>query len=246
MLHVGQPGRVPEMGAINSPVPAVEQAEKPAGLMTGVALVSLIIAVLSLLLFSWIGTEVREGDTAHFDLSVRSWVHQFFAPGITRVMVFISELGAIVLIVAFVASLAIFLILRWRRAALWLVITMAGALVLDLGLKYGFHRARPTPFFGPFPHTYSFPSGHALMSFCFYGVLAGLINDRVQSLIWRILVWIAAILLIAAIGLSRIYLGVHYPSDVIAGYLAAALWVSTMIFLDLLRIHRRQIRSSSE
>jgi len=161
-------------------------------------------------------------------------------------MVFTSELGAIVLIVAFVASLAIFPILRWRRAALWLVITMAGALVLDLGLKYGFHRARPTPFFGPLPHTYSFPSGHALMSFCFYGVLAGLINDRVQSLIWRILVWIAAILLIAAIGLSRIYLGVHYPSDVIAGYLAAALWVSTMIFLDLLRIHRRQIRSSSE
>src|SRR5262249_17345840 len=76
MLHVGQEGRVPEMGTINSPVPEVEQAEKPAGLMTGVALLSLIIAVLSLLLFFWIGTEVREGDTMHFDLSVRSWFHQ--------------------------------------------------------------------------------------------------------------------------------------------------------------------------
>jgi undecaprenyl-diphosphatase len=213
--------------------------------MTGIALLSLILAVLSLLLFSWMANEVREGDTTHFDLSVRNWVHQFFTPSLTRVMIFISELGAGGLVTAFLVSLAVFLYLRWRRAALWLVFTMAGALVLDLALKYGFHRTRPTPFYGVLPRTYSFPSGHALFSFCFYAVLAGLVNDRVRSLGLRILVWITASVLIAAIGLSRIYLGVHYPSDVIAGYFAAALWVTAMIFLDRLRIHRRQLRIQS-
>ena len=231
------------MQAATSQLPEVEQAPKPAGLMTGAALVSLAVAVFTLLLFSWIANEVKEGDTARFDLSVRVWIHQFFSPTLTRKMVVVSEFGAKILIATFLAALILFLLLRWQRAALWLVITMAGALVLDLGLKYGFHRVRPTPFYGPLPHTYSFPSGHALFSFCFYGVLAGLINDRVRSLGLRILIWITAALLIVAIGFSRIYLGVHYPSDVIAGYMAAALWVSAMIVLDRLRIYRRGVRN---
>lgn len=227
------------MQSVNSQLPDVEQTPKPAGLMTGVALASLAVAVFTLLVFSWIATEVREGDTIRFDLSVRTWVHHFFSPELTREMVLISEFGAKILIIAFLAALIGFLLLRWKRAAAWLAVAMAGALVLDLSLKYGFHRARPTPFYGPIPHTYSFPSGHALMSFCFYGVLAGLINGRVRSLVLRVLIWVAAALLILAIGFSRIYLGVHYPSDVLAGYLTAALWVSAMIFLDRLRLHRR-------
>jgi len=117
---------------------------------------------------------------------------------------------------------------------------MAGALVLDISLKYAFHRQRPTPFFVPLPHTYSFPSGHALFSFCFYGVLAGLIADRVKSRAVEVCVWVAAALLIAAIGLSRIYLGVHYPTDVIAGYVAAAVWVSSMIGFDHVRARKRK------
>ena len=126
------------------------------------------------------------------------------------------------------------------------MISILGALVLDLSLKYAFHRARPAPFFGPLPHTYSFPSGHALFSFCFYGVLAGLLADRVRSFKLRILVWTLAALLVAAIGVSRIYLGVHYPSDVIAGYLTATLWVSTMIAVDRVKKQRKRSIAFSE
>ena len=234
------------MPAGNSQLPELEQTTKPAGLMTAAALVSLAVAVLALLLFSWIATEVRVGDTARFDLSVRMWVHQFFAPGLTRWMVLVSQLGGTGLASALLVALAALVLGGWRRAAVWLIITMAGALVLDVGLKYGFHRARPAPFYGSLPHSYSFPSGHALFSFCFYAMLAGLINDRVRSLALRIVIWIVAALLILAIGFSRIYLGVHYASDVIAGYLAAALWVSAMIFLDRLRIHRRELRGGTK
>ena len=71
-----------------------------------------------------------------------------------------------------------------------------------------------------------FPSGHALFSLCFYGTLAGLLVGRLRRPAARAAVWAAAALLILAIGISRIYLGVHYPTDVIGGYLVAAFWIS--------------------
>jgi membrane-associated phospholipid phosphatase len=70
-------------------------------------------------------------------------------------------------------------------------------------------------------------------------VLAGLIAARTRSVFLRVAVGIAAAVLVIAIGLSRIYLGVHYPSDVIAGYLAAAVWVTTLLVLDRWRVRQR-------
>ncbi|MFB3918234.1 MAG: phosphatase PAP2 family protein [Terriglobales bacterium] len=89
------------------------------------------------------------------------------------------------------------------------------------------------------PHSYSFPSGHSLFSFCIYGVLAGLLTARIRSGALRAVIWLLAAGLITAIGTSRIYLGVHYPSDVIAGYLAAAMLVSTLIAADRMRKRKR-------
>jgi undecaprenyl-diphosphatase len=206
--------------------------------MEATVLLSLALAMLSLFLFAWIANEMREGDTARFDLAVRSWVHQFASPGMTRVMTAISLLGYNLLIAELVLAIAILLFLGWRHAAGWLAVSVAGGLALDLALKYAFHRARPQPYFGAAPLSYSFPSGHALCSFCFYFVLAGLIAARTRSLFLRVAAGIAAAVLVMAIGLSRIYLGVHYPSDVIAGYLAAAVWVTTLLVLDRWRLGR--------
>lgn len=221
--------------SIPLPLPEAERGRRPFKLL-GVAIpLSLLIAVAALFVFAWIAEEVLEDHTRRFDTAVRGWVHQFSSPWLTWAAKAASFIGADILVAALIACLLVFAILRWRRAALWLTITMAGALVLNLSLKYAFHRQRPTPFFVPLPHTYSFPSGHALFSFCFYGVLAGLLADRIKSLVARICIWVAAVLLIAAIGLSRIYLGVHYPTDVLGGYLAAAVWVSSMIAFDRIR-----------
>jgi undecaprenyl-diphosphatase len=99
-------------------------------------------------------------------------------------------------------------------------------------LKLAFHRPRPVAFFGSTPSSYSFPSGHALGSFCFYGILAAILATRVRGRGAKFCVWMAAVLLVAMIGVSRIYLGVHYPSDVIAGYCAGAVWVGAIGILD--------------
>ena len=200
---------------------------------------SLAAAVLALLLFSWIADEVFEGDASRFDGFVRGGVHQYASPPLTRAMMAISHLGSEGLAAVVVIGFAVFLYIRWRWAALWLLLATAGGLVLELTLKNAYHRARPTPFFGAVPHTYSFPSGHALMSFCVYGVLAGLLSHRMRSRAMRVTVWVLAAVLVAAIGLSRIYLGVHYPSDVLAGYLAGAVWIGALIAADRVRKRRR-------
>lgn len=95
-------------------------------------------------------------------------------------------------------------------------------------LKKHFHRQRPEPFFDTrLPPSYSFPSGHALLSFCCYGLLAALGNAYLRGRI-RWLIRICAVALILAISVSRIYLGVHYPTDVIAGYLVAIAWTAVV------------------
>jgi undecaprenyl-diphosphatase len=217
---------------VHSERPRPEKAEQPAGLIEAITVAGLLAAIVSLYLFAKLATEVREGETIIFDTTVRGWIHQFASPAMTTIMKAISLLGYDLLLVELAIAMIVFLRLRWRKAAAWLAITMAGAVALDLALKHAFHRQRPVPFFGDAPHSYSFPSGHALTSFCFYGVLAGLLADRIQRQSWRIAAGITAAVLVLAIGVSRIYLGVHYPSDVVAGYLAAAVWVSTMLLVD--------------
>jgi undecaprenyl-diphosphatase len=227
---------MPDTGNSNAELPGVERASVPS---MRAALVSLAAAVLALLLFSWLAHEVFEGDMGRFDDSVRGWVHQFASPPLTRAMHVISSLGSGILMAVLVIALVIFIRTRWRSAAIWLLVTMAGGLVLEWTLKYSFQRTRPTPFFSAVPPSYSFPSGHALMSFCMYGVLAGLLTARMRSTGLRVLVWLATAVLVAAIGLSRIYLGVHYPSDVLAGYLAAGVWVSALVAADRMRQRKR-------
>ena len=191
----------------------------------------LVSAILFLILFAWLSEEVFEGDMRRFDLGFRSQVHQLFGPQLTKFMLAMTFLGSIGFLTALFALLvAVWLVQGKKRNALWLAVSVGGSVVLDLSLKLSFHRARPTPFVGSVPQTYSYPSGHALSSFCFYGVLAGLYCSGIASRGARIFVWVAAAALILAIGLSRIYLGVHYPTDVAAGYIAAAAWVSALLF----------------
>jgi undecaprenyl-diphosphatase len=214
-----------------NPRTRMEHALRAVRVASGRLLGSLFCAAAFLLLFAWLSDGVFEGSLQQFDLRTRAMVHGFSTPQLTKLMQVLTFLGSIgFLAVLFAICIAVFLVAGWKHAAIWLAVAMGGSVVLDVSLKLAFHRARPVPFFGGVPHTYSYPSGHALSSLCFYGVLAGLCCARIQSRAARILIWIAGGVLIVGIGLSRIYLGVHYPTDVIAGYLAGALWVSTLLF----------------
>jgi undecaprenyl-diphosphatase len=202
--------------------------------------VSLAVAVGALSLFAWLADEVLRGQTRQFDAQARAFVNGLATPALTRAMINVTLLGSIYFLLAATAcAIVAFLAIGWPRAAGWMAIAMAGVLVLDSSLKYSFHRQRTAPFFGVMlPHSPSFPSGHAMGSFCFYGVLAGLLMARVRSRGAAALIFVVATVVIAAIGFSRVYLGVHYPTDVVAGYLAAAVWVSGLVAADRYRTRR--------
>jgi undecaprenyl-diphosphatase len=145
-------------------------------------------------------------------------------------MLGITQLGSTVFLIG--AGLVVVWQLRAagrKHAAVLLIGATMGAETLSQTLKLVFHRARPETFFGlAAPNTFSFPSGHAMVSACFYGVLAAILSTRISSTRGKAGVWLLSVLIAGAIGLSRIYLGVHYPSDVLAGYAAAVIWVGAV------------------
>ena len=213
-------------------------------LLSATLIIGLIAAAVALLVFSWLGREIVTGVTPGVDQSLRNAVHSYASPGLTKIMVAASLYGgpSWLFPIGLVLALA-FLIHGWPRGALLVVVTLAGAGLLNVLLKQSFARTRPDPFFDyPLPVSHSFPSGHAFFAASMIGGLAVLLSDRVRSTLIRVAVWIVAILLILLIGLSRVYLGVHYPSDVFAGYAVAVVWVAAVALGDRVVIHRRRRR----
>lgn len=202
-------------------------------------LLGLAAAVGALIVFALLSNWVLEGETKHFDGVVLDTIHRYATPQLTSLMRLLTHLGSTTFLLI-VSILLVFQGLKRRRAAVLLAITMAGAALLIWVLKAEFQRPRPVPFFEfSHPKTYSFPSGHALGAFCFYGALAAIIADRMPKRRWRTITWTVAVLVIGVIGFSRIYLGVHYPSDVLAGYAAGLVWVITVASVDRLLLRRR-------
>jgi undecaprenyl-diphosphatase len=213
-------------------------------LLTGTIVVGLIAAGLALWLFAWLGHEVlTDTPTPVLDDQLRSAVHSLSSPGLTRLMIAASRYGGPGWLVPLGGLVTLgFLARGWRRGALLVVVTLAGAALLDTLLKFVFARTRPTAFFDyPLPLSHSFPSGHAFFAGSFFGGLALLVSARVHSKVARWAVWIFTASMILLIGGSRIYLGVHYPSDVLAGYAAATIWVAAVAFGDRwVRYQRRE------
>ena len=202
----------------------------------------LVASAIALALFMWLGVQVRTGEPTAFDLAGRAFLRSLETSTMSSIMWGASVYGAPVRMspLGLIAA-AVFLYRGWRRGALLVVVTLVGAWVLDVGLKLLFARVRPQPFFDyyPAPESYSFPSGHALFSVCFFGGLAVLLTHRIRPRPVQLVVWLAAVVLILLIGSSRVYLGVHYPTDVLGGYAVGLVWVTAVAFGDRLAERRR-------
>lgn len=186
------------------------------------------IALAAGLLFAWLAWLASRAGPLAFDTVGRDAVHAFAQPWLTSVMKAASLAGggwglwpAGVLIVVLLARAA-----REREAALFGVAVL-GANLVNEAMKLFFHRPRPVAWFDyPLPRTYSFPSGHAFVSFCFFLCLAEVLIRTRWTLPRKAAVWCAALACTLTIGLSRVYLGVHYPTDVLAGYAAGIVWTT--------------------
>lgn len=188
-----------------------------------------IAAVVVLYAFAWLATEVLDQETQALDLATLAFLQQFSSPRLTQAAQLVSLLGSEGVWVMGAVLLALLAWHRRRGAAIMLLFITTGAQVLNDILKTVFHRTRPTPLVGFLDaQQFSFPSGHAMVSAAFYFYVAYLTWRYVRGW-WRGVLIGGLVLLVLLIGLSRLYLEVHYLSDVIAGYLAGFLWADAVI-----------------
>jgi membrane-associated phospholipid phosphatase len=169
------------------------------------------------------------GRLTLFDRAVTVHIYALRSPALTGIMEWLSFLGEQGIIIASVAiCTALAAGKRWRELGTYLAI-VGGNEILNLVLKLAISRPRPT--FLPLVHEpgYSFPSGHAQDSVVFYGAIAYWLwrsaRNKKPANAWFALAAAAAL----AVGLSRIYLGAHFPSDVLAGYLIGAAWLLVVL-----------------
>jgi len=198
-------------------------------------LLGLGTAIAALIFFGWLADEVLEGDAKHFDEVTRAAIHQLASPTLTIIMRGFSFAGStIALTIGTIIVVVRFAMKNLGREAKLFAITMIGAAMLNITLKLTFKRARPEPFFNlSLPETYSFPSGHSLTSAVFFGALAAILTARIKSKRTRTAIWIVSTLMFLTIGFSRIYLGVHHTTDVIAGFAAALIWILVVRFVEI-------------
>jgi undecaprenyl-diphosphatase len=190
---------------------------------------SLTCSLLSLISFAQLAFVLSEGELSSFDRAVTQSVAPWRGQ-IDGLMLAFTRTGdgpGMALLCA-LSALGLFRFER-RKDARFVLVCGVGALLLSSGLKLLFHRARPLAadlYLLHAPDSFSFPSGHALGSISVVGSLAVVVNAARLPRHWRALATAFALLFVVGVALSRVYFGVHFPSDVVGGDLAGAAWVA--------------------
>lgn len=199
--------------------------------------VALAVGLVAALAFIEVTEELLEGEAAPFDRRVSLWLHRLDAPALLVVMRAFTWLGSVPFMFGVVALVAAWALRRRRRALAGVFVAVASAAEgLNLLLKVIFRRPRPDlATVIATPESYSFPSGHAMVSIAVYGMVA-LVAARLRPRL-RVPLYIGTPILVLLIGASRVFLGVHWASDVLAGFAAGGL-VLVMGKLALDGIHR--------
>ena len=192
---------------------------------------SLPLSIAAVLCFVRLASEMQEGEVDAFDKLLQGMVNVRRGSLDTPMLAFTWYGGVLPMTVLSVSIVLLLLLVRRRKEARYFVFGAGGGLLLNLLLKELFHRARPGVdllYLLPSLSSLSFPSGHTMGTTSVVGSLAVILHV-VKAPRW---VRLASIPLgcvaIVGVGLSRVYLGAHYPSDVLGGFLAAAAWVSVV------------------
>jgi undecaprenyl-diphosphatase len=197
-------------------------------------------------LFGAIAEDVATGDRLTvLDVEVARSLREHATPPVTRAMLLITHLHSTVAVSLYAAVAAA--LLAWRRQWRRLVtvsVCVAGGLTLNVLMKLAFHRARPVLDDPLLTLTsYSFPSGHVAGSTLMYGLVVAWVFARTRSLAWRAAALLAAAACIALVAFTRMYLGVHYLSDVAAAFAEGVAWLA--LCLSALAVFWRRAPASA-
>lgn len=192
---------------------------------------ALLLGLACFVLFYNLAEDMLEQVLGHFDQNITALITLYSSPRATEIMKLLTEMGSATVMISLALLAAVSLVYFKNRYwdAGMLTMALSGAFFMNYLLKLAFHRPRPGIASLVQASGYSFPSGHAMASLAFYGMLAFLLWSyfRESKTVYLGILFIGVLVL--GIGISRIYLGVHYPSDVLAGYAAAGVWLAGCI-----------------
>ncbi len=206
-----------------------------------------VAAILAALLgcviaFGAIADAVTDGDViTTWDARLNRWFNENASQPLTRAVELFTHLGSGLWLIPLAAVAVVLLASRRAWAdALLVAMATAGALVLNPLFKEFFSRPRPALHDPDLTlRTFSFPSGHAMGSAAVYGALAIVLARRLRGTVWAPLVVATTVLVVLLIGASRVYLGAHYPTDVVAGWILGLAWLLVCVLALTIREGRR-------
>lgn len=196
-------------------------------------IIGLITVFLALAIFGMMAYGLLADDLLPFDTFLGKYIQSFRSDGLTPIMIFLTMFGQLKTFDVLAVIFAL-LMVYFKRPIIGLlqVFTYVGAWGLNHALKDFFARSRPSFERLIVVHGYSFPSGHAMISTAFYGMLGYFLYRYLLKSYksgWPVIV--LTILFILMISISRVYLGVHYMSDILAGLAAGSLWLFVCIYI---------------
>lgn len=189
-----------------------------------------IIIFLCIIYFIEITGDVYQKDIMKKDIYGYKIISSFMSNSITPIAKLITEFGSVVILV-FIATI-LFIVIKNKKIGLSIFFNLAIIGALNQILKNIVQRPRPTEYRLIDQSGYSFPSGHSMASAAFYGFLIYLIYKKIKNKVLKNTIISVLALLIFLIGISRIYLGVHYTSDVLAGFLISISYL--MIYIGII------------
>ena len=197
-------------------------------------LAGFVLAAGLLAAAGWLVTGTYKSAPLAFDQSIRQAIRQMQSPMWTSLFLTVTKLGStLYLTIIGCAAGLVFLMLRWFRPVMLLIVAMIGQAVLHHGFKWMIARPRPGALISyRAVESSSFPSGHAISALCLYGMLAWIVAGSIETSAGKAGIWIFTGVLVFLIGMSRVYIGIHYPTDVLAGFVAAAIWTAAVASTD--------------
>jgi undecaprenyl-diphosphatase len=207
--------------------------------------VGLAVSAFVIWTFAELADEVVEGESRRFDRAVLLWIHAHSPEWLDGPMRLVTALGYGQVVLPLLAAVVFAFYLKgWTLSATLLLVSTVGGSLLTALLKAVFGRSRPELFDSGYTASfYSFPSGHATVAVGFYGALTLILAYRLRGFArWAVVA--CGVSLVLLIGFSRLYLGVHYPTDVLAGFLAAPLWVISVGVVYVVWLSVRGLRAA--
>lgn len=206
-------------------------------------LAAFVVFIIGINVFVELTDQLSGESLKNYDQSITDFVISYRSPFKTRFFQVISVIGDFYGYVVSFLLISIFLFMKFRNAEF--ILQLCGVVILsalsNLALKKVINRARPTIEHIVVVNTLSYPSGHSMGAMAFYGFIIYLLFQIKMARFLRGVLCVFFMFLILSIGVSRIYLGVHFPSDVAGGFIAGLIWVAFCIVLyNIIFLYRRQ------